>query len=74
MTGLAFNSANLGAVEIMGMSANGAEYGFPNINVWAGVGMAAVALMFRTWVILRPVAVPPNSDSTAPEADSRTEQ
>ena len=27
ITGLAFISANLGAVEIMGMSANGAEFG-----------------------------------------------
>src|SRR3954453_18224896 len=27
VTGLAFISANLGAVEIMGMSANGAEFG-----------------------------------------------
>ena len=29
VTGLAFISANLGAVEIMGMSANGAEFGMP---------------------------------------------
>ena len=29
VTGLAFISANLGAVEIMGMSANGAKYGLP---------------------------------------------
>ena len=30
VTGIAFVSANLGAVEIMGMSANGAEYGMPS--------------------------------------------
>ena len=29
VTGLAFISANLGAIEVMGMSANGAEYGLP---------------------------------------------
>ena len=32
VTGLAFISANLGAVEIMGMSANGAEIGLPTVH------------------------------------------
>lgn len=32
VTGLAFVSANLGAVEIMGMSANGAQYGLPTFH------------------------------------------
>ena len=32
MTGLAFISANLGAVEIMGMSANGAQIGLPTVH------------------------------------------
>ncbi|MFC2547025.1 MAG: Na+/galactose cotransporter, partial [Actinomyces oris] len=32
VTGIAFVSANLGAVEIMGMSANGAEYGMPTFH------------------------------------------
>ena len=37
VTGLAFISANLGAVEIMGMSANGAEYGMPTVHYfWIG--------------------------------------
>jgi SSS family solute:Na+ symporter len=31
VTGLAFISANLGAVEIVGMSANGAQYGMPTL-------------------------------------------
>ena len=34
ITGLAFMSANLGAVEIIGMSANGAEYGMPTMHYW----------------------------------------
>jgi solute:Na+ symporter, SSS family len=32
VTGLAFISANLGAVEIMGMSANGAEIGISTVH------------------------------------------
>ncbi|MFI0470008.1 Na+/galactose cotransporter, partial [Saccharopolyspora sp. 5N102] len=32
VTGLAFISANLGAIEIIGMSANGAEYGMPTMH------------------------------------------
>jgi SSS family solute:Na+ symporter len=32
VTGLAFISANLGAVEIMGMSANGAQYGMATFH------------------------------------------
>jgi len=32
VTGLAFISANLGAVEIIGMSANGANYGLPTAH------------------------------------------
>ena len=37
VTGLAFVSANLGAVEIMGMSATGAEIGLPTLHYfWIG--------------------------------------
>ena len=37
VTGLAFISANLGAIEIMGMSANGAQYGLPTMHYfWIG--------------------------------------
>ncbi len=37
IAGLAFISANLGAVEIMGMSASGAEFGLPTVHYfWIG--------------------------------------
>jgi SSS family solute:Na+ symporter len=37
VTGLAFISANLGAVEIFGMTANGAQYGIPTVHYyWIG--------------------------------------
>lgn len=37
ITGLAFISANLGAVEIIGMSANGVEYGVQTMHYfWIG--------------------------------------
>ena len=37
VTGLAFISANLGAIEILGMAANGAEYGLPTVHFyWIG--------------------------------------
>ena len=37
VTGLAFISANLGAIEVMGMSANGAQYGMPTAHYfWIG--------------------------------------
>src|SRR5699024_6250196 len=43
VTGLAFISANLGAVEIMGMSATGAELGMPTMHYfWVGAGPALV--------------------------------
>jgi SSS family solute:Na+ symporter len=34
ITGLAFISANLGTVEIIGMSANGAQYGMSTMNYY----------------------------------------
>lgn len=44
-TGLAFISANLGAVEIIGMSANGVEYGFQTMHYfWIGAVPAMVFL------------------------------
>src|SRR6185369_8940510 len=44
VTGLAFISANLGAVEIMGMSANGAQFGIPTVHYfWVG---AVPAMLF----------------------------
>jgi SSS family solute:Na+ symporter len=50
VTGLAFISANLGAVEIMGMSANGAEYGMPTFHYyWIG---AIPAMLFLAVVMM----------------------
>lgn len=50
VTGLAFIAANLGAVEIMGMSANGAEYGLPTLHYfWVG---AVPAMLFLGLVMM----------------------
>ena len=51
VTGLAFISANLGAVEIIGMSANGAQYGLPTMHYfWIG----AVPAMLFLGVVMMP--------------------
>ena len=51
VTGLAFISSNLGAVEIMGMSANGAEFGIPTVHYfWVG----AVPAMLFLGVVMMP--------------------
>ncbi|MGH3509829.1 MAG: sodium:solute symporter family protein [Nocardioidaceae bacterium] len=51
VTGLAFISANLGAVEIMGMSANGAEIGMPTFHYyWIG----AIPAMLCLAVVMMP--------------------
>jgi len=51
VTGLAFISANLGAVEIIGMSANGAQYGMPTMHYfWIG----AVPAMLFLGVVMMP--------------------
>ena len=51
VTGLAFISANLGAIEIMGMSANGAQYGIPTMHYyWIG----AVPAMLFLGVVMMP--------------------
>src|SRR4051794_3100457 len=45
ITGLAFVSANLGATEILGMGANGAQYGVATVNYyWIGAVPAMVFL------------------------------
>ncbi|NYF98106.1 sodium:solute symporter family protein [Janibacter cremeus] len=50
VTGLAFVSANLGAVEIMGMSANGAALGMPTFHYyWIG---AIPAMLFLAVVMM----------------------
>ncbi|WOP19267.1 sodium:solute symporter family protein [Raineyella sp. LH-20] len=51
VTGLAFISANLGAVEIMGMSANGAQIGLPTVHYfWIG----AIPAMLFLGVVMMP--------------------
>jgi SSS family solute:Na+ symporter len=51
VTGLAFISANLGAVEIMGMSANGAEFGMATVHYfWIG----AVPAMLFLGIVMMP--------------------
>jgi solute:Na+ symporter, SSS family len=51
VTGLAFISANLGAVEIMGMSANGAEFGMSTFHYyWIG----AIPAMLFLGVVMMP--------------------
>jgi SSS family solute:Na+ symporter len=51
VTGLAFISANLGAVEIIGMSANGANYGLPAVHYfWIG----AVPAMLFLGIVMMP--------------------
>ena len=51
VTGLAFISANLGAVEIMGMSASGAQFGVPTVHYfWIG----AIPAMLFLGVVMMP--------------------
>ncbi|GAA4906769.1 SSS family solute:Na+ symporter [Nonomuraea thailandensis] len=51
ITGLAFISANLGAVEVIGMSANGAEYGMPTMHYyWIG----AIPAMLFLGIVMMP--------------------
>ena len=51
ITGLAFISANLGAVEIIGMSANGVEYGVQTMHYfWIG----AVPAMIFLGIVMMP--------------------
>src|SRR3954454_14949610 len=43
--GLAFISANLGAIELLGMAANGSQYGLPTLHYyWVGAIPAMVFL------------------------------
>ncbi|GAA4909230.1 sodium:solute symporter family protein [Streptomonospora salina] len=50
VTGLAFIAANLGAIEIIGMSANGANYGMPTMHYfWIG---AVPAMLFLGLVMM----------------------
>lgn len=62
VTGLVHNTA-----------AEQAKTGGVNVNVWAGVGMGAVALAFLVWVLLRPVSVPTETDAPTADGDSPPE-
>ncbi|WP_069163460.1 hypothetical protein [Nocardia altamirensis] len=44
-------------------AAEEAKTGGINVNLWAGIGMGVVALLFIAWVVLRPVAVPEKSQA-----------
>jgi SSS family solute:Na+ symporter len=51
VTGLAFISANLGAIEILGMAANGAQYGISTVHFyWIG----AVPAMIFLGIVMMP--------------------
>jgi SSS family solute:Na+ symporter len=50
VTGLAFISANLGAIELIGMTANGVQYGVPTVHYyWIG---AVPAMLFLGLVMM----------------------
>src|SRR5215213_7483088 len=50
VTGLAFISANLGAIELIGMTANGVQYGVPTVHYyWIG---AIPAMLFLGLVMM----------------------
>jgi solute:Na+ symporter, SSS family len=62
VTGLAFISANLGAIEILGMAANGAQYGLSTVHFyWIGAVPAMVFLglvMMPFYYVTRVRSVP----------------
>ncbi|MFI9010202.1 hypothetical protein ACIGNX_23515 [Actinosynnema sp. NPDC053489] len=37
-----------------------------NINLWTGIGMLVLALLFGAWATLRPVLVPDDADGAGP--------
>src|SRR5437764_5251173 len=51
ITGLAFIAANLGALEILGQSANGAQYGVPAVHYY---GIGAVPAMVFLGLVMMP--------------------
>ncbi|WP_227996154.1 hypothetical protein [Nocardia australiensis] len=54
-------------------AAEAAKTGGINANLWAGIGMAAVALAFLLWVLLRPV-VPTAPSSSVTVGEETTEE
>ena len=68
---LGIYAAILVLMGIFGTSAEDLERaGGLNINLWAGVGMAAVTAAFTLWARLRPVVVRADTDEPA-RAESR---
>ncbi|GAA5086636.1 hypothetical protein [Nocardia iowensis] len=54
-------------------AADEAKTGGINVNLWAGIGMGVVSLLFITWVVLRPIAVPKKAPAAElPEEPSET--
>ena len=67
VTGLAFISANLGAIEILGMAANGAQYGLPTVHFyWIGAVPAMVFLGIVMMPFYYGVAGPQRAGVPAP--------
>ncbi|WP_405161346.1 hypothetical protein OG203_34095 [Nocardia sp. NBC_01499] len=61
ITGLVSNTA-----------ADQAKTGNINVNLWAGLGMAIVGLLFIAWVVLRPIAVPEKSPAAEIDEEPST--
>ncbi|GAB3276761.1 hypothetical protein [Parasphingorhabdus pacifica] len=56
-------------LTVMGLAATSAEdlakADGLNINLWSGIGMVVVAVLFALWVWLRPIIVPASGESEA---------
>ncbi|MBB4688836.1 hypothetical protein [Amycolatopsis jiangsuensis] len=39
-----------------------------NINLWAGIGLLVVTAVFVLWTVIRPLVVPPSTETAAAEA------
>jgi hypothetical protein len=60
VTGLAFVSANLGATEVIGQAANGAEYGTMTVHYyWVGANPARSGLLVGWFRARRRATSPP---------------
>lgn len=53
-------------VLLVGLFSDSSDYkaktGDVNINVWMGIAMLVVAVLFGLWARLRPIVVPPKSE------------
>ncbi|MFD6394505.1 hypothetical protein ACWF9G_33530 [Nocardia sp. NPDC055029] len=50
-------------------AAQEAKTGGIDVNLWAGLGMLGVAVVFIGWALLRPVQVPANPELTLEDFD-----